>query len=373
MIRICLSSRLTLWRAILALLLVGGFYAGYLRQVHGWGNVEYLRNVFPWGLCGALDVFCGQALTAGAFTVALVLYCLNRPAHRPVLRLSLVAGFVGFLVAILAVSVNRPISVPVALSFWDRHSVAVGMLWSIVLYSVLLVVEFAPDVSRTWRSRVPARATRFIAIPLMVLAWALANLHQVSLANLLGISGAEFSPLWASPRLPMLLFLSAVFGCLAVLMFASFTAQKHFGRALSPVHLRELGQVMGVVLFLYLAVRIADYLERGIGPRLLGFRAENYLLGLELSLLVLSLMMLTHGGLSNPRRLNLSAILAIAGLIANRLNTGITAREAVAGVAYHVHWTEMAIAYGILALGIATFAVAITRLPVLTPGRRTAM
>jgi Ni/Fe-hydrogenase subunit HybB-like protein len=358
-----------MWDWILALLLTAGVYAGYLRQVHGWGSVESLRNVFPWGLASGLNVFCGQALTAGALTVAVVIYGFDLRSYRSVLRLSLLAGFLGFLVAILTLCVNRPVSVRVALALWNRHSAVVGMVWSVAIYALLLMVEFAPDLSRRWRRGVPAWTGRLMALPLAIFAWALANLQQAALTDLLAGARQDFSPLWASPRLPFLFFLSAVFACLAVIIFSSAVLRRHIGRGLSPVQVAELGRVMGIVLFMYLVVRAANYVERGVWPLLFGFRGENYLLGLELSLLLLALLLLGRRELNDPRRLYLSAVLTIAGVIANRLNTSITAREAVAGVAYRIHWTEVAIAYGIMALGIATFAATVSRLPVLGDGR----
>ena len=75
-------------------------------------------------------------------------------------------------------------------------------------------------------------------------------------------------------------------------------------------------------------------------------------------------MMWIKGNELNPRELFYGSALIIAGLVANRLNTAITALEANAGQYYLPHWGEFLISYSLIAAGIGAFATGVEHLTV---------
>ena len=59
--------KLTLWKAVLAIILVLGLYATVVRFAQGLGASTNLSDSFPWGLWIGFDVLCGVMLAAGGF------------------------------------------------------------------------------------------------------------------------------------------------------------------------------------------------------------------------------------------------------------------------------------------------------------------
>ena len=62
-----LLARLTVWRGIFAILMLGGLYATYLRVRYGLGGSTNLSDQFPWGIWIGFDILCGVGLAAGGF------------------------------------------------------------------------------------------------------------------------------------------------------------------------------------------------------------------------------------------------------------------------------------------------------------------
>lgn len=357
--------RLTLWETIFTLLMLGGLNAMYLRRMEGWGSQTPIKELFPWGLCAGLDVFCGLALAVGGFSVAATLYLLPLKDYRPVLRAAILVGFLGFLVAILATIANRPARMRALVTLWGPHSILLGAAVALITYTTLLVLEFAPGFSKRFAGTIGLPPLRFATVVVAVLAAFLAALQQSSLTRLLAIAPEKFSPLWLTPMLPTLLLLSSVCACLAVIVFASWHTNLAFGRGLPPTVLLEIGKALGIVLSLYLGVRFLELLDFRLLPLLLENHLHNYLLGLELGLLSLpAALLIRRRDVATPKMIYWCSIMIIAGFLANRLNTSITAREAVTGIFYMPQWTDVMIAYSIIALGIALFGLAARRLRV---------
>jgi hypothetical protein len=90
---------------------------------------------------------------------------------------------------------------------------------------------------------------------------------------------------------------------------------------------------------------------------------EGLLLLLEIVLLLVGMMWI-KGSEEEPRELFFGAALIIAGVVANRLNTAITALEAGAGQDYLPRWGEFLISYSLVAAGVAGFALGVKHLSV---------
>jgi Ni/Fe-hydrogenase subunit HybB-like protein len=73
--------KITVWRAIFAVILLGGLYATYLRVVYGLGGSTNLSDRFPWGVWIGFDVLCGVGLAAGGFTLVAIVQYRALQAH----------------------------------------------------------------------------------------------------------------------------------------------------------------------------------------------------------------------------------------------------------------------------------------------------
>lgn len=357
------NYRLPLGQSILTLLILFGLHAAYMRRLEGWGTQTPLKEVFPWGLSAGLDVFGGLGLAVGGFAVAAVISLLNLPSYRPVLRASLLIAFLGFVMATLATVANRPIRLGPIATMWSPRWVLLGAGGAFVVYAALLALEFAPALSRPPGSA-PPLPLRVVISVIAVAAALTSALHQSSFAKLFVLAPRQFSLLWLTPMLPALLLLSSACACLALVVFASHYTELFFGRGLQLAALVGLGKVLGVLTCLYLWLRCADLLDVRIFPLLAENHLPNYLLALELGLFLLpALLLIRPRSAARPQVIYWCCVMIIAGFVSNRLNTAITAREAVAGVSYIPQGNDCLIAFGIIALAIALFMTAAKHLP----------
>jgi Ni/Fe-hydrogenase subunit HybB-like protein len=354
-------QRWNFWVWCFAVLMTGGIYASYVRLVHGIDHS--LSNVFPWGLITGLNVLCGIAIATGGFTIAASIYVLNLEGYRPMVRASLVMSFLGYVVAVLGI-VSSPGRTAFQMGTWDSHSILYGIAWAVILSGAVLLLEFAPDLWRHFGGREPPHWARFLNMPLLFIAVVFSVLYQTSLADLLQSLPETVSPLWSTPQLPFFFFVSAVCAGLAVIIFASWHINAASGKGLSPERVTGLGKVLAALLFLYLGVRIADLVYRGIPLLVWKNSPENVLLGLEMGLILLPIVLLIdQRNLKSPRMVYLCSGMVLAGLITNRLNTCITSVEAAMNSRYLPGWSEFLVAYSIVGLGVAAFNLIAKRLP----------
>ena len=353
--------RWNFWVWCFAFLMTGGVYASYVRIAHGIDR--YLSNVFPWGLITGLNVLCGIAIAAGGFTVAASIYVLNLEHYRSIVRSSLVMSFLGYVVAVLGI-VSSPGQTKFQLGTRNSHSILYGIAWAFSLFGAVLILEFAPDLWKRLGGREPPHWLRFLNMPLLFVAVVFSVVYQTSLADLLQSLPERVSPLWSTPQLPFFFFVSAVCAGLAVIIFASWHINVASGKGLSPERVAGLGKILAVLLFLYLGVRIADLVYRGIPLLVWKNSPENVLLGLEMGLILLPVVLLIdERNLEKPRMVYLCSGIVLAGLITNRLNTCITSVETAMNSKYLPGWSEFLVAYSIVALGVAAFNLIAKRLP----------
>lgn len=358
---------LTFWQWVFALLMAAGLYSTYVRVLYGLGGSTNLSDRFPWGLWIGFDVLCGVGLAAGGFTLAAVVHIFNLERYKPIARPAILTAFLGYVLVIVALlfDLGRPYRIWHALIMWNPRSVMFEVAWCVMLYTTVLFLELLPAVFERLGWRSPLKALRGVMIPLVILGVILSTLHQSSLGSLYLIVPAKLHPLWYTPILPVLFFISAITVGLAMTIFESWHSSRAFGRQLELPLLAGLGRVLAVSLMVYLVVRFLDLAQRGVLWMALERRTESHLFVLEICLTVLPMLFLFRRHIRwNPRALYACSVMAIFGFIANRLNVSVTGMEAGSGVSYVPRWTEVALTLSIVAAGFAVFRLAARFLPV---------
>jgi len=357
--------RLTLPRLILGGLILFAAYAEYTRRLQGWGWQPRLKEVFPWGLCAGLDVFCGLALAVGGFTIVAIVYLARLDTYQPILRVCMLTAFLGFVGAVLANVANRPFHFWALLRLWNPGPTFLGVGSALVLYGALLAAEFIPAVSRNAGRRIPSPALHLTRSVLALAAALLSTLQQISLTRPLVITPGGFSPLWLTPMFSAQLFLSSICGCLAVVVFASWHTSTTLDDRLQAIPVDKIKAALAILLPLYVCLRLLDLLDPQTFPLLLHKHLYNYLLGIELCLFLLpTALLLRRYRTCSQRTFYSSAVLVLAGFVTSRLNLAITAREAVKQVLYVPQWEDVFIAYGVIAICVALFSFAVRHLPI---------
>lgn len=355
------------WRGAFLLLMTGGVGAAFLGVRFGSSSTNQLSDTFPSGLCFGLDVFCGIALAVGCLSITTVANLIGGREWRLIGTAALLAGVLGYLVAIFGSAANEASADNWRLWFggWTSRSIFSGAIWTVALLGLLLFVEFFPESSlKRARSSWYAILSR-LDLPLLIFVTFLAAMHQFGLNRLIQSSEAKLSPLWTGPSLLPLFYLSSVALGLAIVLFASWRSLLAFQKGLPESMQPVVARLLAAVLFVYLAVRIIDLMERGLASSVFSITREGLLVLLEIVLLLCGMLWI-HGSESEPRELFIGSALVIAGVIANRLNTDITALEVGTGRTYLPRWGEFLISYSLVAAGVAGFAIGVKHLSIFT-------
>src|SRR3972149_7507348 len=175
--------RITFWRVVFLLILVSGLYSAVVRVGKGLGASTALTDQFPWGLGIGFDILCGVALAAGGFTLSAVVYVFHIERFRPIIRPAILTAFLGYLLVITALmfDLGRPYRIWHALIMWNPHSVMFEVAWCVMLYTLVLSLEFGQVVlDRLGRTSL-LRMTRVALPPLVIAGVILSTLNQSSL------------------------------------------------------------------------------------------------------------------------------------------------------------------------------------------------
>jgi len=228
--------------------------------------------------------------------------------------------------------------------------------WCVTLYSTVLFLEFLPMVFEKFGWHRPLEWIHRISVPLMILGVLLSTLHQSSLGTLFLIVPEKLYPLWYTPILPLLFYVSAIAVGLAMTIFESWHSSRAFGRALELPLLASMARVLAVILSVYLWIRFLDMSHRHVFGLLAQNRIETWLFLLEIALMVVPMVLLFQSRIrTNPGALYACAVMVVFGFITNRLNVGTTGLEAGSGTHYVPKWSEVAVTLSIVAAGFAIF------------------
>jgi Ni/Fe-hydrogenase subunit HybB-like protein len=359
--------KITVWRVIFAVVLLSGLYATYLRIMYGLGGATNLSDKFPWGLWIGFDVLCGVGLAAGGFTLVAIVHIFNIERYKPILRPAILTAFLGYSLVVVALlyDLGRPDRIWHPLIMWNPHSVMFEVAWCVTLYTTVLFLEFIPVVFEKFGLHKPLEWIHNISVPLMIAGVLLSTLHQSSLGSLYLIVPEKLYPLWYSPLLPLLFYISAIAVGLSMTIFESWHSSRAFGRALELSLLASMARVLAVLMSAYLWLRFLDMARRDVFGLLLRNRTETWLFALEIGLMVVPTLLLYQRKVRmSPDALYACVVMILFGFIANRLNVAVTGMEAGSGAHYIPRWTEVAVTLSIVGAGFAIFRVIAEYFPI---------
>ncbi|NIR49173.1 hypothetical protein GWO43_11940, partial [candidate division KSB1 bacterium] len=281
-------------------------------------------------------------------------------------RPTILTAFLGYSLVIVALlfDLGRPYRIWHPLVMWNPHSVMFEVAWCVMLYTIVLALEFSPIVFERFNLKVPLKMIRNIYLPIVIAGVLLSTLHQSSLGTLYVIVPDKLHGLWYSPLLPVFFFISAIGAGLAMTIFESFLSYRAFGKRLEHSVLTGLARVIVVVLAVYFVLKFQDLARRGNLHLAFEISRESVLFWGELGLgVILPMLLLVISKIRETQvGLFFSAVLVIMGFIVSRLNVSITGM--LNSETYFPKWTEFAVTVSIVALGFVIFGFAVKHFPV---------
>ena len=364
--------------AILLILMGIAFVVAMTRYIYGIGAISNLSNSYPWGFWISFDLFTGVAIGSGAFIMAATVYIFELKEFQPLLRPSVLTGFLGYIMVVIAllVDLGHPERIWYMMIHMNGTSVLLEIGICVMSYLTVLAIEFAPVVFEGLKWEKAAHTIHKFIMPFVILGVVLSTLHQSSLGSLLLIQPAKLYPLWWTPILPFLFFISAISIGLAMIIFESVLSSRYFHRGLEIHLLEKLARAIPIVLAIYLIVRFTQltlagdlqYLFNSGGMSIL-FWAE-IMIGSIIPLILFSLKKIRQ----SSNGLLIGAIILLVGMILDRFDVSWFAVQHPDPMTYiptfmanNVHYLpslpEISISIGIFSFGILAFGLAAKYLP----------
>ncbi len=344
---------------VLGFLSLLGLILVVYRWINGLGVTTGLTDGRGWGIWISFDVLCGIALAAGAFSIAGVVYILRMKEFYPILRPTVLTGFLGYALAAFAISVDLgfPHRIYYMLYNWNIHSPLFEVGWCVMIYATVLALEISPIVFERFNMKAPLKIIRSITVPLVILGIVLSTMHQSSLGTLFVLMPHRVHPLWYSSIMPILFFISAMgagLGMVIVESTWSFFGLKH---KLETRLLAKIAKIIPIILGIYIVARFAEIILAGNSHYLFSGDKYSILFWTEIIVFIVLPMILFSlpGVRRKPMQMFTAALLLIFGLLLNRFNVSLVA---FAAGSYAPTWIELFITIGMVSIGAFVFVIA---------------
>lgn len=337
-----LSPGLLAWFGLVGLLLLVGIIAAV--QVFWKGLVvTNMYDTVPWGLWITIDL-SAIALGAGAFTLSAIVYIFGLKRFRPIIRLAVFIGFIGYTCALLTLimDIGRPDRFWHPWVYWNIHSVLWEITWCITIYLTIILLEFLPVIAEMkffnrwpWVPKI-ANSLHNAAPALALVGLLISLLHQSSLGATYGILKSR--PIWFKPSMPIMFILSAVAVGPALTMAVAIVIEWITGkRYIEQDILRTIAIFSGFALLVYGYLRFWDAMATsyyGRTPSVMEalsllrqttpYNFSLWVFEILLGVVVPAIFFLMPRFNRRPQFLVLGALLATIGVIVNRWNVTVS-------------------------------------------------
>jgi len=329
-----MSKRLTTLKTVLWALVGVLASVTVIRFVHGLGAVTNLSDAAPWGLWIGFDVMSGVALAAGGFVLAATVYIFGLERYRPFVRAAILTALLGYVaVAVgLLYDLGLPWRIWHPIVNWQYHSVLFEVAACVMLYLTVLILEFLPVVleHKLFQGaffQTILKALKRVSILLVIAGIVLSTLHQSSLGSLFLITPYRLHPLWYSPIIYFLFFVSAVGLGLMTVVLESLFSNYFLGHKLHTREISGLGLAASVVLWVYVVLRVGDLAVRGVlGTALDGsWQSGLFVAEMAFSAVIPAALMLFKPIRKSLAGVGIAATMVVTGMIWHRLDVSIVA------------------------------------------------
>ena len=367
-------------RSMIALLALFGVAEGVItwRFLAGIGAVSNMNDGYAWGIWEPVNVVVFTGIGAGAYSVGLLCYLLNRGHYHPLVRPAVLLGAIAYSLggASIVVALGRPwnmywLAIP---GMWNLSSVLLEVAICVIAYVCVLWIEMLPAVldgaaasssprrsafGRRWGRRL-ARAMPYV----IALAMLLPTMHQSSLGGLMIVAGPKLHPLWHTRLLPLL----ALVSCLSMGLGAVVVLTAMMRQGWNARHDRELlvdmSRVNGLLLLLFAGLRLADIASTGKLPLLAVSDFFLMFFVLEMALFLVPAFIFLTRRVESSRLRVLGALMAVVAGALWRVDAFLTCYNAGEAWHYWPSWGEIAVTVGMASLGVAVFIAVSKAFPV---------
>lgn len=359
-----LKKRVSIGVLVLLALVALGVFSAFFRWFDGFSRISNLSDSRPWGIWISFDLLVGVPISAGAFILAATVHIFHIEKYRVILRPALLTGFLGYMMVIVAllVDLGQPQRIWHMLVYYNVHSPLFEVGLCVMAYTFVLLLEFSPPVFEKLGWGRAIKLMNKISLPVVVLGVTLSTMHQSSLGSLFLIVPFKLHPLWYTALLPLIFLSSAVAAGFSMVIFECVVSHQVLGGRVNKSVIQGLAKGMLVALAILFLIKLGDLIAANeLGLIFEGSLQSNLFILENVIGIILPLSILfVPQGRKNPRWVFRAALMALLGLILQRLNIGLVG---MAGVPYVPTWMELSVTIGVFSAGILVFGWAMRNLP----------
>lgn len=367
---------LTPFNVITGALIVVGVVLLTIRFTQGLGSITNLSQDYPWGLWIGFDVITGVAFAGGAYVLTFMVYILGQEKYRPIVRVTVLNGFLAYLfyAGALLLDLGRPWNVvnPIIGNGFGVSSVLFLVAWHFLLYMTAEFLEFSPAIAEWLGWHRVRRVLGRLTVGVVIFGITLSLLHQSGLGALYLMVRDKVHPLWYNEFIPILFLVSSVFAGLSMVIFEGSITHKVFHRrvgwrlrASNDDIVVGLGRICGMTMFVYLFLQILvfahgrrwEYMGTGWGAW--------YLLEMIGLVAVPAVLFIRGYHSENIPAIRMASVLALLGIVMNRLNVSVIAFRWYDAAHYVPSWMEIEVSLAVIAAELWVFRWVVNRMPVL--------
>jgi Ni/Fe-hydrogenase subunit HybB-like protein len=203
-----------------------------------------------------------------------------------------------------------------------------------------------------------------------VLSVVFSTMHQSALGSLFLLAPTKLHPLWYSPFIFIFFFISAILAGISMAVIESSISHRVFARQLAGHHVDVDGLVLGlgkagaVVAFAYFFIKLQGVIDGHAWGHLATGWGALFLLETVGLVLVPSLLFAWGARNRRPQAVKIAAVLAVGGIILNRLNVSVIAFNWTNPIRYLPSWMEVWISLTLVTLGVVAFRWIVNRMPI---------
>lgn len=368
-----IKSEITLWRVIVAVIFITGIYATYIRFFEGFRASTNLSDEMPWGLWVGLGTLCGVGLSAAGFGISAAVYLLGMERYRPILRSAILISFLGYITVCFGYlyEIGLPWRFWHPIVMWNHRSVLFDVCVCIMTYTTVLTFEFAPAVIEKlpWK-RVREPILRYhhkILIGVVLAGVLLSSMHQSYLGGLYLIALGKLHPLWYSPYMHAMFYLSAIPAGLALTVMAIYLCMRSLNVRVDFSILGDCGRMIQSLLGVFAFFKVLDLIaNHALAYAFQRTNEAGYFWLEALLFLAIPIALLSFESVrANPERLYWACSFVVAGFMVDRLNVSINALQTAMGTHYVPKWSELASSLLVITAGVIAFRYAVMHLDIL--------
>jgi Ni/Fe-hydrogenase subunit HybB-like protein len=346
-----------------------------LRFIHGLGYVSNIDQDVPWGLWKGFNVVTGVAFAGGAYVLTFIVYILNVKKYQSIVRVTVLNGFLAYLfyAGALVLDLGRPLSIinPIIGNSFGASSVLFLIAWHFMLYMVAQLIEFSPAIAEWLGAKRARKILSGMTIAAVIFGITLSTLHQSGLGALFLMASEKIHPLWYNEFIPILFLVSSVFAGLSMVIFEGSISKKVFADKITDTHKRahngivhSFSQICAFAMFIYFFMHIIVFVHGKNWEYLNSRMGLWYLVEMIGFVLVPMILFFVSYRKVNITLAKVAAIVAMLGIVINRLNVSIIAYRWDAATPYYPTWMEIVVTFTIIFAEVWVFRWIVNRMPV---------